>query len=118
LENVLELHVRKIVQTASGGSHVTIFDAEIELTPSDVRVEVLSVSPENAAQEDVDAARAAIQRGAEQVLQPLQQGSVIRVWSLVIHPIDFKPQRFEQYTTEELARVLGEANTSPDHGDT
>jgi hypothetical protein len=114
----LELHVRKIVQTASGGSHVTIFDATLELVPGNVQVEVLSVDPQDAQPADVDAARDAIRRGAEQVLQPLEQGARIRVWRLVIHPIDFKPLRFEQYTALELARVLGETTAEPDRSET
>jgi hypothetical protein len=78
---------------------------------------VLSVDPQDAQPADVDAARDAIQRGAEKVLQPLEQGALIRVWRLVIHSVDFKPQKFEQYTMEELARVLGETTGEPDRSD-
>jgi hypothetical protein len=103
----LELRVHKVCQTASGGSHVTIYEADIELVAGGV-VEVVSPYPEDADPADVDRAKEAIRRGAEEVLRPRGLGAIIRVGRVVIHPIDFKPRRFEQYTVEELRRVLAE----------
>jgi hypothetical protein len=104
----MQLRVHKVVQAASGGSHVTIYEAEIEIVPGGVQVEILGVYPEDAFPEGVDAARDAIRRGAERVLQPRGLGAIIRVQRVVIHPVDFKAKKFEQYTVEELTRLLGE----------
>jgi hypothetical protein len=104
----LKLRVRKVAQAASGGSHVTIYEAEVELVSGEVQVEVLGVEPKEALPVEVDAARDAIRRGAEQVLQPRGLGAIIRVERLVIHPVDFKSRQFERYTAEALQRLLAE----------
>ncbi len=107
----MELRVHKVQQTASGGSHVTIYEAEVELTSSGVQIELSGDSPKEADPADVTAALEAIRRGAEQVLLPRGQGALIRVGRLVIHPVDFKPRVFEQQTVTELARLL--PNSAP-----
>jgi hypothetical protein len=33
-------------------------------------------------------------------------GAVIRIDRIVLHPVDFKPRKFEQYTAEELRRLV------------
>lgn len=108
----MELRVHKIVQTASGGSHVTIYEAEVELVPGEVRVEMTGIDPTEAHPNDIAAAQIAIQRGAEKVLQPIGSGALIQVRRIVIHPIDFKPRQFERQTEEELRRQLSEAARS------
>jgi len=105
----MQLRVRKIAQAGSGGSHVTIYDADVQLIGDGVQVEVVNVDPKDTMQADVDAARNAIQFGAEKVLRPRGQGAIIRIDRLVIHPVDFKPRKYEQYTTEVLTRLLVEA---------
>ena len=100
----MELRVHKVVQTACG--HVTIYEADVELVPGEVRVEVATTYPTDADPTLVTAATEAIRRGAERVLQPRSQGAIIRVARLVVHPIDFWASTFERYTAEELARVL------------
>jgi hypothetical protein len=102
---MMELHVHKVQQAASGGSHVTIFDADIEFSDNGVQVEIIRADSKADAA-DVEAARSAIRRGAERVLQPLGMGAIIRVGRLVVHAVDFKPKMFERYTAEELAQVL------------
>lgn len=102
----MELRVRKVMQAASGGSHVTIYEAEVELTHGDVRVEVTGVSPRDAEPEAVARAAQAIRAGAETVLRPRGLGAIIRVSRLVVHPIDFKPREFERHTAEELGSLV------------
>jgi hypothetical protein len=104
----MELHVRRVVQSASGGDHVTIFDAEVEIGTDSIHVEILNVVPMDAQPGEVEAVREAIRRGAEQVLKPLGKGATIRVQSVVVHPVDCNPRKFEQYTAEELSRLLVE----------
>jgi hypothetical protein len=96
----------KLHRRPAGGSHVTIFEAEVELVPGDVRVEVATTYPRDADPADVKAAVEAIRQGAERVLQPRGQGVIIHVARLVVHLVDFKASKFERYTAEELTRVL------------
>jgi len=93
----MELHVRRIVQSASGGDYVTILDAEAEIGTDSMLVEILNVVPKDAQAGEVEAVREAIRRGAEQVLTPLGKGATIRVQSVVVHPVDCNPRKFEQW---------------------
>ena len=104
----MELRVHKVQQAASAGSHVTIYQADVELVLGDVRVEILGVEPNDTVPSAVEAAREAIRRGAVQVLQPRGLGAVIRVERIVIDPVDFKARQFERCTAEELARLVAD----------
>jgi hypothetical protein len=64
------------------------------------------VQPQDVDAGAYEAAIEAIRRGAEQVLHPLGVGATIRVGGIVLHPVDFKPRKFEQYTAEELKRLV------------
>lgn len=104
----MDLHVSRICQTSSGGDFVVKYEAAVEVTPGDMRVdvEVLSTYPQDADAELVQRAKDSIRRGAETVLHPRGEGASIRLSRLVIHPVDFKPSRFEQFTAEEFRRIL------------
>jgi hypothetical protein len=108
MEELLELRVHKVVQTASGGSHVTIYEAELTLLDGSVQVEIVAVDPPDADSIAVEAARDAIQRGAAAALQPYNKGAIIRVEHIVIHPVDFWARRFEQYTVEAVRQLLAQ----------
>ena len=101
----MKLSVRKVCQTSSGGDHVTIYDSDMELTDKPNCVEV-KWPPENEDSEDLRRALQAIAEGARSVLQPLGHGAVITLTRIVIHPVDFKPRRFEQHTMEEVNRLM------------
>jgi hypothetical protein len=105
----LDLCVHKVCQRSSGGDHVTIYEADIELVAGDVQVTIVSVDPANAHPDAVNKAKEAIRVGAARVLQPRGFGAIIRVRRLVVHPVDFKPRRFEEHTAEELQRLLPES---------
>jgi len=102
----LELRLREVCQTSSGGSHVTIYEADIDLIPEEVRVEVTGVHPADADANAVACAREAIRAGAAKVLLRRGLGALIRVRRVVVHPVDFKPRRFEQHTAEAVERLL------------
>ena len=110
----MELRVHKVAQAASGGSHVTIFEATVDLVSDGIEVEILGVYPSDALADDVALARDAIRQGAEGVLKPRGLGAAIRVQRVVVHPVDFKPGKFELYTAEELTRLLGVAGRLSD----
>jgi hypothetical protein len=102
----LELRVHKIVQNSSGGDHVTIYEADMELIPENVEVSVLGATPAHVEFGDYEAAIEAIRKGAERVLQPLQLGAMIRIRRIVLHPVDFKARKFELCTAEEVRRLM------------
>jgi hypothetical protein len=105
----LELRVHEVCQTSSGGDHVTIYEADIDIWRGAVRVEVASVDPPDADPEAVALALEAIRTGAAKVLSPRELGAIIRVRRLVGHPVDFKSRRFERHTAEAIARLLADA---------
>jgi hypothetical protein len=109
VEAGLELRVHKVSQAASGGSHVTIYEAKLELVSGGCHVEVLGVQQNDAPPGAAEAATDAIRRGAKQVLRARGLGAIIRVERIVLHPVDFNPGKFERYTATELKRIL-EAN--------
>lgn len=82
-------------------------------------VQVLGSQPSDAPDFYREAAES-IRRGAEQVLNPMGLGAVIRIRRIVLHDVDFKPRKFERFTAEELRRVVehwqAEPGTSPDNG--
>ena len=104
----MELCVHEVCQTSSGGDHVTIYEAEIDIIPGEVQVEVSGVEPAVADPDAVASAREAIRAGATGVLRPRGLGAIIRVRRVVVHPIDFKPRRFERHTAEAVQRLLAE----------
>lgn len=102
---VLELFVHRVSQSASGGSHVTIFDATIAIITDDLEIQVLSiVKSDNDPMAEL--AIDAITRGCEKVLQTRGLGAIVEIYHLVIHPIDFKPQQFERCTADALTELL------------
>jgi hypothetical protein len=102
----LELRINKVQQAASGGSHVTIFEADVEFVRGEADVLVHGTEPGDAVPGYYREATEAIRRGAEQVLKPLSLGAIIRIGRIVLHPVDFKPSKFERYTVEELRYLV------------
>ncbi len=100
----MKYKVNKVCQTSSGGSHVTIYDADLELN-SENRVRVFC-PPGEEKNLSVQKAVKAIRKGAEKVLISRGYGATIRVSRILIYEVDFKPGKFEQYTIEELERLL------------
>jgi hypothetical protein len=106
-ETVLKLCVRAVCQSSSAGDHVTVYEADIKVATGIVTVEISGVEPPDADSIDVERAREAIRCGVEEVLLPRKLGATVHVNRIVIHPIDFKPRRFQRHTVEELRRLLG-----------
>ena len=109
----MELRIHKVAQAASGGSHVTIYEADVELVPGGSGVLVLGSEPRDALPGCYQDAAESIRRGAEQVLGPLGFGAVIRIGRIILHPVDFKPRKFEQCTADELKRLMEQRQAEP-----
>jgi hypothetical protein len=104
----LSFDVREIHQTASGGSHVVIYSAEIELldVSQPLSVEVLTVDPPDSPADAKELGRQMVQRGAVRAFAGTGKAARIRVRDFVIHPVDFKPKRVEEYTFRAIRGVL------------
>ncbi|MEL7512308.1 MAG: hypothetical protein AAGM27_09200 [Cyanobacteria bacterium J06554_3] len=102
----LQLKVHKVCQSASGGSHVTIYQADVELVPAENGIQVLGQAPADDIGKCFEEARDAICAGAELVLSPKGLGAVIRINSICLHPIDFKPLQFKICTASALKALL------------
>ena len=87
----MEMAVRDISQSASGGSYVVRYRAEFELTDgSGVDLTVGSVYPNAPPEEYVTEAADAIRAGFEQVLVPRNQGATVTIYDLMIHVGGFR----------------------------
>jgi hypothetical protein len=106
----MEFRVSDVCQTASGGSYVVKYHAEVEAAPDagPVVVEVISTVPEDADPELLRQTVEYIRRGAESVLRPRGLGARLKLHRLVIHDVDCKPPRFERATAEGLASALAD----------
>jgi hypothetical protein len=105
MSQVFELRVHRVSQSASSGSHVTIFDATISIITNDLEIQVLSIvksDDDPMAEQAIDA----ITRGCERVLQTRGLGAIVEIYHLVIHPVDFKPHQFERCTVDALIELL------------
>jgi hypothetical protein len=104
----VEFRVSDVRQTASGGSYVVRYHAEVEAAPGDgsAIIEVVSTIPEDADPELLSHTIEYIRRGAESVLRPLGLWACLKLHRLVIHDVDCNPRRFEGATAEGLASAL------------
>ena len=109
----VNLHIWKSRQASGAFEHVVGYDAELELSAGSTSVEVELLSfyggfPEPSA-DDTRSALDYIRRAMEAVVLSLGLGGYAGVSNLCIHPVDFVPRMFEQYTKQELQSVI--ANT-------
>lgn len=102
----MELKVLQKNFNASFGSYLVDYQAEFETRRNDISVQVFVTEAVNADSGQVEAARQAIQRGAEQALQPKGLGAFIKIHRLNIHPVDFKSEMFERFTVEQVSHLL------------
>lgn len=109
----MKLRVHKVQQAASGGSHVTSYEADLEFVSDGAGVQVFGSEPRDAWPGCYQQATDSIRKGAEQVLQPLGLAAVIRISRIVLHPVDFKPRKFEQHTAEELRCLVDQHQARP-----
>jgi hypothetical protein len=110
--STLSFEVREIHQTASGGSHVVMYSAEMDLLDGSepFSVEMLSVDPpEYASTEVAEIGRQMIQRAAVRAFEGTGKAARIRVREFVIHDTDFRARYVEEYTFRVLRGVLGGA---------
>ena len=107
----MKLSIRSLLQTASAGNHVTIYDGELTLKPAHDGITVSlqpHVGPHEGDPESRELARLAIKEGAEAALAALNLGATIVITRLLIHPTDFKPWRYKALTKEAILKHLSE----------
>lgn len=93
-------------QMASGASYVVKYDAELlQLgATGELTLEIANVIPPDADGVNLQLATEAIRRGAERSLEG--RGAVLRIANLILHDTDCNPYKFEQFTAEELQKIL------------
>ena len=103
----MEIAVKDICQTASGGSYYVKFRAEFDLLDSTgVTVSVASSYPDGVDQNDINDAANAIRDGFDAVLGDRGMGASVVVHDLGIHIVDFKIYKFRQATERFLRDYL------------
>ena len=108
-EQVMQLAVNQSAFGASGGSYLVRYRAEISINASSgVTVVVASTYPNDPTPEEVASATDAIREGIERVLAPRNLGASVTVHDLTIHPVDFNPRKFADWTAVHLERLLDE----------
>jgi len=112
----ISMKVKHMALGASGGSYVVNYQADITLTEQTaIEVEVVTVypMPRNIKTEfgDIQRAQQAIQKGCVEVLTPINCGARVAITDLVIHPIDFKPERYAYWTAIDLQQHLNELSS-------
>lgn len=104
----MQMSVRHISQSASGGSYVVKYRAEFDVAQlPDVSVTIANTLPADADEELIGLARDSIRDGFIRVLEPRSLGARIVIHDLVIHDVDFKMGQFTKWTAYELASLLG-----------
>jgi len=105
----MQLNVKHSAFGASGGSYLVRYRADVAISDSSqITVVVASTYPNDPAPEDVARAADAIREGIERVLAARNLGATVTVYDLAIHPVDFKPQKFADWTASDLERLLGD----------
>ena len=108
----MEIAVKDICQTASGGSYYVKFRAEFDLLDSPgVTVTVVSFYPNGTSDDDITEAADAIRDGFDAVLEECGRGADVKVHDLGIHAVDFKIHKFRQ-ATERFLRDYLDGNSS------
>jgi hypothetical protein len=105
----LELRLRFIHQSTGALEHVVIYNASVELNDRSGQIEIIEVGFFDAEIPDADMVQKtleAIKTGMQNVLEPRGLGARVRINGLMVHPIDWQPKYFEQYTRETLEQTL------------
>ena len=103
------LCIHQVVQTSSGGDHVTIYESSLEFTKTEGIVVTLEtdavVEAQYASQDALQSALDSIGEGVTRALDTRAVGAHIRVMRLVLHPIDFKPLMFRKLTEKAVTNL-------------
>jgi hypothetical protein len=104
----MEVRANDKCQTASGGSYVAKYLAEVEVCPGRgiASLEVVNTLPDPPDPELLQLTLNHIRRGAESVLSANGMNARLKLHDLVIHDVDCKPARYEQLTVEAFTRAI------------
>ena len=79
--------LQKLALELSGGSHYTVYDADVEFIVAGSGVQVVGSEPKDALPGSYEMAVESIRKGAEQVLNPLKMGAIMSPIDPVWRPI-------------------------------
>ena len=100
--------VRDMCLTASGGSYIVKYSAELLIAPGsgEVTIEVINTIPDIVNEELMNLSLEQIRVGASEVLSEQQLNGTLALKDLVIHDVDCKPHKFRRPTADAM-RELG-----------
>jgi hypothetical protein len=100
--------VRDMCLTASGGSYIVKYSAELLTSPGagEVSVNVVNTIPDTVDDELMKLSVDQIRLGVSEVLEEQQLNGVLTLKDLVIHDVDCKPHKFRRPTSDAI-RGLG-----------
>ena len=107
----LELQLRFVRQATGAGEYIVIYNAMVELNDQAGSIEFTEVGIDPADHPDAETINITLEHiktGMNSVLEPRGLGARVRIHGLLIHPIDWRPERYEQHTRETLERTLQE----------
>jgi len=99
-------NVSEVCQTASGGSYFVKYQARVPEEPHLKAVYIKSTVPADADNELLQSGQQAMARGTAKALSAMGQGFDLTVTDFVVHPIDFKPSKVEQFTQQAVTEAL------------
>lgn len=101
-------HVRDMCLTASGGSYIVKYSAELVISSGlgDVTIDVVNTIPDVADEELTSSSLEQIRLGVAEVLEEQQLHGTLTLKDLVIHDVDCQPHKFRK-PTNDAVRELG-----------
>lgn len=99
--------VRDMCLSASGGSYIVKYSAELLTSPGtgELTVNVANTIPDIADDELMKLSVAQIRLGASEVLEEQQLNGLLTLQDLVIHDVDCKPYKFRRPTSDAIRRL-------------
>ncbi len=100
--------VRDMCLTASGGSYIVKYSAELVTSPGtgDVIIDVFNTIPDIVNEELMNLSLEQIRLGVAEVLHEQRLNGTLTLKDFVIHDVDCKPYKFRKPTTDAI-RELG-----------
>ena len=106
----LQLCVRVVKQTSGAFEHVVIFDAELYLFDNTSEIELIFIPSASrlygVEPRDEQIAVDFIKKGIQDVLAGSKLGALVQISGLRIHPVDFIPEKFREYTASHLVAAI------------
>jgi|GEM_PF-2086115 len=104
----ITITVNESCQSSSAGDFIVRYRGELDIVSNsrEITIDCVSTYPSEVDAEQKDAALEAIRVGFASVLHSRECGAHVRVFDLLIHPVDFSTWKFESFSAKYLAAAL------------